>query len=405
MYSIDERLRGLPAVKDQVVQLYQSLNAPHLAIPGRKAGPATAFVLGLRGPSGFAVFVYLYMQQSGESAVYVPSSGTVPAEKFQGEEAEALGFVESMGFIMDNLNFRGRPPDEQDAIIRTMPVFMREPPPPAAAPPSAANATAGGKPGTGGHASVLQLGKLFSAFCLALLFGTGCAHVSDAARDQSRIHYELALAALVKSPQESMKECDAALELNPENAEAWHIKALLLHHSYQRLDEALTAYLKAISLKEPFSEARTNVGNLYMDQKRYDDAIVSYQKALDDVLYPDTFIAQGNMGWAYFKTGNTKQAIDLLKSATTVNPKYCLGYLQLGQVYEAQQNSAESCKYFGRFREHCPDRPDAWQREAICLANAGDKEGAGKAFDNCVAKSGSDDQKDLCKSLKAELLK
>jgi hypothetical protein len=48
MYSIDERLKGLPAVKDQVVQLYQSLNAPHLAIPGRKAGPAMAFVLGLR---------------------------------------------------------------------------------------------------------------------------------------------------------------------------------------------------------------------------------------------------------------------------------------------------------------------------------------------------------------------
>ena len=55
-----------------------------------------AFVLGLRGPSGFAVFVYLYMQQSGESAVYVPSSGTVPAEQFQGEEAEALGFVENV---------------------------------------------------------------------------------------------------------------------------------------------------------------------------------------------------------------------------------------------------------------------------------------------------------------------
>ena len=44
-----------------------------------------AFVLGLRGPSGFAVFVYLYMQESGESAVYVPSNGTVPAEQFQGE--------------------------------------------------------------------------------------------------------------------------------------------------------------------------------------------------------------------------------------------------------------------------------------------------------------------------------
>ena len=55
MFNIDERLKGLPAVKEQVVQLYQSLNQPHLAIPGRKAGPAASFVLGLRGPSGFDV--------------------------------------------------------------------------------------------------------------------------------------------------------------------------------------------------------------------------------------------------------------------------------------------------------------------------------------------------------------
>lgn len=416
MYTIDERLRGLPAVKEQVVQLYQSLNAPHLAIPGRKAGPAMAFVLGLRGPSGFAVFVYLYMQQTGESAVYVPSTGTVPAERFESEEAEALGFVESMGFIMDNLNFRGRPPDEQDTIIRTMPVFMREPPPPAPYGVSAAVSSSSSisqaptsqpsavRPAPGPVVNVVQLGKLFSAFCLALTL-VGCAHVGDREREQSRLHYELAVENLVKSPQVAIKEAEEALRIDPENAEAWHVKAILLHNSYKRLEEAQAAYVKALTLKTPFSEARTNLGNLYMDQKRYEDAIASYQKALDDVLYRDMFIAQGNMGWAYFRKGDGRQAIELLKSATTLNPKYCLGYLQLGQVYEAQNNAGESCKYFGRFREHCPDRPDAWQRDGICLANNGDRDGAGKAFDTCIAKSTDDDQKDLCKSLKSELLK
>ena len=404
MYSIDERLKGLPAVKDQVVQLYQSLNAPHLAIPGRKAGPAMAFVLGLRGPSGFAVFVYLYMQQSGESAVYVPSNGTVPAEQFQSEEAEALGFVESMGFIMDNLNFRGRPPDEQETIIRTMPVFMREPPPPANS-GSPMGGPAGSKPGTGAHASVVQLGKLFSAFCLALLL-QGCAHlVSEKDKDQSALHYEIAVQNLVKSPQIALKEADEALGFDPMNADAWHIKALVLHQSFQRLEEAQVAYAKALELKTPFSEAHTNLGNLYMDQKRYDDAIAQYQMALSDVMYPTPYIPQGNMGWAWYRKGDSKQAIEMLKGALSVNPKYCLAELWLGQVYEGQNNTAESCKYFGRFRDHCPDRPDAWQRDGICLANAGDKEGAGKSFQLCVDKSQNDDQKDTCKSLKEQLLK
>lgn len=404
MYSIDERLKGLPAVKDQVVQLYQSLNAPHLAIPGRKAGPAMAFVLGLRGPSGFAVFVYLYMQQSGESAVYVPSNGTVPAEQFQSEEAEALGFVESMGFIMDNLNFRGRPPDEQETIIRTMPVFMRDPPPPAATAGVAGSGPAPSKPGTGGHASVVQLGKLFSAFCLALL-AQGCAHVTEKDKDQSGLHYELAVQNLVKSPQIALKEADTALGFDPGNAEAWHIKALVLHQSFQRLEEAQVAYAKALELKKPFSEASTNLGNLYMDQKRYDDAIAQYQIALSDVMYQTPYIPQGNMGWAWFRKGDSKQAIELLKAALSVNPKYCLGELWLGQVYEAANNTPESCKYFARFREHCPDRPDAWQRDGMCLANAGDKEGAGKAFQMCADKAATDDQKDLCKSLKEQQLR
>ena len=345
------------------------------------------------------------MQQSGESAVYVPSNGTVPAEQFQSEELEALGFVESMGFIMDNLNFRGRPPDEQDTIIRTMPVFMREPPPPA---PSGTGLgqPGNGKPATGGHSSVVQLGKLFSAFCIALLVPSACAHiVTEGDKDQSVLHYEIAVQNLVKSPQIALKEAEDALGFDPNNADAWHIKGLVLHQSFHRLDEAQSAYAKALELKNPFSDARANLGNLYMDQKRYDDAIAQYQLALSDVMYRTPFIPQGNMGWAFFKKGDSKQAIELLKNALAVNPKYCLGELSLGQVYEASNNTAESCKYFARFREHCPDSADAWKRDATCLQNAGDNEGAGKAYQACIDKAPTDDMKDLCKQLKGQLPK
>ena len=82
--------------------------------------------------------------------------------------------------------------------------------------------------------------------------------------------------------------------------------------------------------------------------------------------------------------------------------RYCLGEYQLGQIYESESNAAESCKYFARFREHCPDSADGWQRDGMCLANAGKREEAAKAFDTCVAKAPTDDQKDLCKQLKAQ---
>lgn len=400
MFTIDERLKGLPAVKEQVVQLYQSLNQPHLAVPGRKAGPSAGYVLGLRGPSGFAVFVYLHMPDSGECAVYVPSNGTVAAEQYQSEESEALGFVESMGFIMDNLNFRGRPIDEQDTMIRTLPVFQREPPMGGGGGAAAANNgsdKAGGKAG-----GVVQLGKLFSAFCLALLV-SGCAHITEKDREQAQIHYDLALQNLVKQPQSAFSETDEALKLDPGMADAWHVRGILLHTAFGRLDEALTAYMKALELKPNFSEARTNLGNLYVDMKRYDDAIAQYDKALNDVLYKDPYIAHGNMGWAYYKKGDMAQAIDHLKASITINPKYCLGHLKLGQLYEEQQNSDESCKYFSRYREHCPDRADAWQYDGLCHAKKGETAEAQKSFDTCVEKATTDDQKDLCKQLKGQL--
>jgi type IV pilus assembly protein PilF len=396
MFTIDERLKGLPAQRDQVVQLYQSVNHPHLAVPGCKAGAATGYVVGLRGPSGFAVFVYLHLPDSGECAVYAPAGGAVPADRYHGEEAEALAFAESMGLMMSSMNFRGQPVDEQERLLRTLPVFLRQPP------PSGAVATSAAAPRATPMGGAVQLGRLFSAFCLSLAM-TGCAHVSDKDRELAQIQYDLSLTNLVAQPQSALKEVDEALKFNPGMPEAWHVRGILLHTAFGRLEEAHAAYLKALELKPGFSEAHTNLGNLYIDMKRYDDAIGEYEKALNDVLFKDTFIAQGNMGWAYFKKGQIPKALEHLKASTTLNPKYCLGHLKLGQLYEQQQSAEDSCKYFGRYREHCPDRADAWQLDGVCRVKKGEVAEARKSFDTCVEKATTDDQKDLCRQLKGQL--
>ena len=409
MFSLDERLKGLPASKEQVVSLHQSLNAPHLAIPGRKAGQAAAFVLGLRGPTGFAVFVYLYLPDSGECAVYVPAGGAVPADKFQGEESTALGFVESMGFMMDNLNFRARPPEEQDTYLKVLPVFQREPPAPAAAttPKSSDSGLGGMKPKTqsGTKAPTFAtVGKLFSAFCLCLL-AAGCKHIpSEQEIEQAQSNYDLAVNALVRSPQEAFEANERALTLNPEFAEAWHVRGILMHQSFGRLEEGQAAFLKALTIKPDFSEAHTNLGNLYVDLKRYDDAIAQYQMALNNVTYTTPYMAHGNMGWAYFLKNDAKKAIEELKSSVTLNSKFCLGYAKLSKVYDAQGEYQDACKYAGRYRENCPERADAYQQEGLCQSKLGQKEAAAKSFETCVSKSGTnDDLKELCQKMKEQL--
>lgn len=127
MFSIDDRLRGLPATREQVLSVFQSINQPHLAIPGKNAGPAQAYIVGLRGAQGFAVFVYLYLAESKDCAVYAPGRRSLSAEEFPVEEANALAFVESMGFMVDNLNFRSLAQPDQEQMLKTLPVFQKDP--------------------------------------------------------------------------------------------------------------------------------------------------------------------------------------------------------------------------------------------------------------------------------------
>lgn len=127
MFLIDQRLRGLPASREQVTALLHSINAPHLAIPGKPAGPAQAFIVGFRGASGVAMFIYLYLAEAQECAVYVPERRRGEPSATSDAQAEAMAFVESMGFIMDDLSFPALPREEQDRLLRTLPVFLADP--------------------------------------------------------------------------------------------------------------------------------------------------------------------------------------------------------------------------------------------------------------------------------------
>ncbi len=165
MFTFDERIRGLPAARDQVVALYQSINSPHLAIPGKQAGPAQAFIVGVRGPAGFVVFVYLFLAEVADCAVYVPDRRNLSAEDYKDLEAEAVAFVESMGFMVDNMNFRTLSAQQQDELLKTLPVFIKDPklaPPPPSGPGS--KATKLEPPQAKTSINSASLARLFTSF-------------------------------------------------------------------------------------------------------------------------------------------------------------------------------------------------------------------------------------------------
>ncbi len=123
MFNLDETVRALDATREQVAALFQSINAPHVAIPGRRAGPAQAFIACLRSTQGFTVGIYLWLSESRDCAVYLTGRVAQTPEDYRALQTDALAFVESMGFMMDNLNYRALPSERQTEVLTSVPMY------------------------------------------------------------------------------------------------------------------------------------------------------------------------------------------------------------------------------------------------------------------------------------------
>jgi type IV pilus assembly protein PilF len=238
-----------------------------------------------------------------------------------------------------------------------------------------------------------------------LLLLAGCRHVPTEKELQgAQIHYDLGVQAQqANDVQGAFKEFQAALSLDPRMAEAHNAIGILLHLSFQKYDDAISHFRTALEIRPNFSEVKTNLGNVFLDQSRFDEAIALYEEALNDMLYSTPFIAQGNLGWAMYKKGNVAQALDHIKAAVTLNPRFCLGYKNLGLIYDAQGNQEEACRQYGKYREHCPEVADAYYREGVCLGKLGRPAEAREKLAACQAKAQNDQIKDDCRQLQEKL--
>ena len=253
--------------------------------------------------------------------------------------------------------------------------------------------------------------RVFLACPLALaLILSGCKHIPTEKEQQNAdIHYSLGVQAQQAGHiQEALSEYQRAVEMDPDNADAQNALGILLHVSFRRCDEAIKHYERALEVRPNFSEARTNLGNVYSDQDhcapaKYDEAIKMYEQVLNDMLYPTPFIAQGNLGWAYYKKGETEKGLENIKAAVTLNPNFCQGFRNLGTIYEETGHGEEACKQFARYRELCPDTAEANMREGVCLAKQGQADTARERFQTCEAKATEAKLKDECQSLREHL--
>jgi hypothetical protein len=125
VFEPDPTIRFIQAGREQVVALVESINQPQVSIPGKEPQTVQGFLCGVRNPNAtFSIFVSLFLARSGENVVYVNDRRELAMEAYRDVEVEGLHFLESMGFMLDNLNFRNLAPAQQVETLKRVPLFQ-----------------------------------------------------------------------------------------------------------------------------------------------------------------------------------------------------------------------------------------------------------------------------------------
>lgn len=127
MFDIHPEIKSIQVGRENIITIIESINSPMVAAANKPQEPAKAFILGQRNPSGlFSIYIYLHLLQSKECLVYLHDPPEIPMESYHDTELDALQFVESMGFMADNVNFRNLAPEQQVTLMEQLPMFTED---------------------------------------------------------------------------------------------------------------------------------------------------------------------------------------------------------------------------------------------------------------------------------------
>jgi hypothetical protein len=124
VFAVDAAFTHLAARREQVLVLIQSINALSVKVPGFPTSPAMGYYVGWDVGSGNAsAAIYLHLSAKDQSVAYLHDPRTFPLTQLPGVTAEAVEFLESMGFMVDDAAYGTLRPEEQVALMERTPLF------------------------------------------------------------------------------------------------------------------------------------------------------------------------------------------------------------------------------------------------------------------------------------------
>ena len=130
------------------------------------------------------------------------------------------------------------------------------------------------------------------------------------------------------------------------------------------LDESRAATLRAAAERNPRdAEARIQLGNLYFDSERFEDAVKWYEEAVQ--VAPQDVNASTDLGISYYYTNQPDRALAQFERSLAIDPKHSKTLLNVGIVRAfGKQDLEGAAKAFQQVLDVAPGSPEAQRRPA-----------------------------------------
>ncbi len=119
------------------------------------------------------------------------------------------------------------------------------------------------------------------------------------------------------------------------------------------LDKGMQHFKNAIQLYPEYSDAHGELGLAYYRKKDYKNALASYEKSL--AINPNKHSVYSNMGIIYFESQNYAKAKEVYQKAVEINPRFVDAWRNLGSVYAIEKNFPEAIKKFKEALKYDPN--------------------------------------------------
>lgn len=240
---------------------------------------------------------------------------------------------------------------------------------------------------------------LFFLACFVLPASAGCVGSTSAA-DVERSRRELELAAALHEENNmpgAIGHLREALELDPENAEA-HLLLAMIHAQRGNTPVAETHAREGVDLLvaqerqgATLAEARNLLGNVLLQRGKHDEAATVLLAAATDEMNTAPHLAWGTLGRVYLEQGRPAEAIEPLRNAVQVQPRFCVGHHFLGRAlfelgrFEDAEHALVAALEADPSCADAPQLQNAWRLRGETRARLGRHADAVSDLERCAA--------------------